>query len=144
MKKGMKYLTLLLLFSMLVLIRAFEDRLFYDPFVLYFQNDYLYAAMPQFQVGKLFLHLLFRYALNSLISLAILYVFFKKMGYVILSAKLYVLAFILLAPLYYYLLATGFEKGYLFPFYIRRFLIHPVFLLLLLVAWYYEERLETT
>ena len=143
MKKLVTYFILLGLFSMLVGVRAYEEALFYDPFIHYFQNDYLYAKMPTYDLGKLLLHLFYRFGMNTCISLTIIYFFFKKWGYVILSAKLYALAFILLVPLYLYLLSSDFSNGYLFPFYIRRLLVHPIFLLLLLVAWYYEQQLES-
>ena len=134
-----RYVLIAILSACLVLIRAFEKELFYDPFIVFFQNDYLYTKMPDFDTSLLFVNLFFRYALNSLISIAIIYLVFKKLGYVILASKLYVFAFLLLSLVYYFLLMDGFENGYLLPFYIRRFLVHPLFLLLLLAALYYEK-----
>jgi len=43
---------------------------------------------------------------------------------------------------FYILLQTGFNKGYLLAFYIRRFLIHPLFVLVLLPAFYYQQKEE--
>ncbi|WP_139958323.1 exosortase F system-associated membrane protein [Flavicella sediminum] len=139
MRRRYKYPLLFLLFGLLVLVRAYEDALFYDPFIVYFQNDYLYTQMPEYKTGELFLNLGYRFFLNSMISLAIVYVAFEKIGYVILSSKLYLLAFFVLGVVYYILLANDFNNGYLLPFYIRRFIIHPLFLLLLLAALYYEK-----
>lgn len=134
-----KYITITILLVCLVLVRAFEEELFYDPFITFFQNDYLYTNMPDFDLWLLFSNLFFRYTLNSLLSVAIIYLVFDKLGYVILVSKLYVVAFFLLSGIYCYLLNEGFENGYLLPFYIRRFLVHPLFLILLLAALYYEK-----
>lgn len=139
MQGTVKYIIIGILSCCLVLVRAFEDQLFYDPFIAFFQNDYLYTNMPDYNVSQLFVNLFYRYTLNSVISVGIIYLVFDKLGYVILVSKLYVFAFFLLAIVYYFLLNEGFENGYLLPFYIRRFLVHPLFLLLLLAALYYEK-----
>lgn len=139
MKKRIKYPVLLILFFSLILVRGFERDLFYDPFIVFFQNDYLYSAIPDFQFGRLYVSLAARYFLNSLISIGIIYMVFENKNYVILSLKLYCIGFVVLGIGYAVLLATGFEKGYLLPFYIRRFLIHPLFLLILLAALFYEK-----
>lgn len=139
MRKIIKYSIIIVLLFSLVLVRAFEEELFYDPFIDFFRNDYLYTSIPEFYYGKLMWNLFLRYSLNSIISIGIIYLVFQKLGYVILSMKLYVIGFVILGIAYSILLFTGFEKGYLLPFYIRRFLIHPLFLLLLLAALFYEK-----
>ncbi|MDG1806162.1 exosortase F system-associated protein [Flavicella sp.] len=139
MRKIIRYFLVFILLIALVLVRAYENEMFYDPFIVFFQNDYLYTSVPEFEYGRLIWDLFLRYSLNSIISLGIIYLVFEKLGYVILSAKLYVLGFVLLISAYTFLLSTGFEKGYLLPFYVRRFLIHPLFLLLLMAALFYEK-----
>lgn len=139
MRKIIRYFLIFILLLVLVLVRAYENEMFYDPFIIFFQNDYLYTSVPEFEYGRLIWDLFLRYLLNSIISLGIIYLVFEKLGYVILSAKLYVLGFILLISAYIFLLSTGFENGYLLPFYVRRFLIHPLFLLLLMAALLYEK-----
>lgn len=139
MRKIIRYALIVVLLCCLVLVRAYENELFYDPFILFFQNDYLYTSIPDFEYGRLVWNLVLRYSLNSIISMGIIYLIFEKLGYVLLSSKLYVYGFFILIIAYSILLFTGFEKGYLLPFYIRRFMIHPLFLLLLLAALYYEK-----
>lgn len=129
------------LILMLVLVRALGDKIFYDPFIAYFQNDYLHENMPGFKFLKLFYHLMLRYLANALISLAIIYFAFSKKALVVFSIKFYAIAFVILGITYYFLLRNGMENGYLFTFYIRRFLIHPVFILVLLPAFYYQQKL---
>ncbi|MGB5364045.1 MAG: exosortase F system-associated protein [Aureibaculum sp.] len=125
---------------LLFLVRAFEKNLFYDPFINYFQNDYLRETIPGFGTIKLFFSIFLRYTLNAFISLAIIYVAFQKRNLVLFSIKFYIIAFIVLSIVYYILLRTGMANGYLFTFYVRRFLIHPVFVLILLPAFYYQQK----
>jgi exosortase F-associated protein len=140
MKKRYRILIILLLFFMLILVRAFAPRLFYDPFIQYFKNDYLYKAIPVFVASKLFLNILLRYLLNFAFSLLILYVAFQKRSVIQFSIKFYAITFVVFMVTFYILLQTGFQKGYLLAFYIRRFLIHPLLVLVLLPAFYYQEK----
>lgn len=139
MKKALKYISLVILVALLFLIRAFENELFYDPLIEYFQNDYLYSTMPEVNIWKLVVDILFRYTLNSVITLAIIYIAFKKKSFVKFAAFFLMLAFVILLVVFMFLLKDEFKHGYLFPFYIRRFLIHPLFLLLLLPSFYYMK-----
>ncbi len=139
MKKEIRIILILLLLALLVLIRAFEKELFYDPLIIYFQNDYLYTSIPDVNVWKLIVDILFRYTLNSLITLGIIYLAFQKMKFVKFSGFFLMLAFMLLIVVFAFLLRNDFKNGYLLPFYVRRFLIHPLFLLLLFPAFYYQK-----
>ncbi|MFK5879639.1 MAG: exosortase F system-associated protein [Flavobacteriaceae bacterium] len=129
---------------LLMLVRAFQMNLFYDPFIDYFKNDFLVGNFPLYDSSKLFLSTLFRYTINMFLSLIILYVLFKNKQQSIFSIKFYVIAFILLIVVYFYQLNSEFSNGYLLAFYIRRLLIHPVFLLILLPAFYYQKETKTT
>lgn len=130
---------ILLLFLALVLVRAFEQTLFYDPFILYFQDDFLHAPIPVFSGSKLLFSMTFRYALNTIISLAIIQVAFQNRDFTVFSIKFYVLAYLVLIPTFFIILKGELANGYLFAFYIRRFIIHPLFVLLLLPAFYYKH-----
>ena len=139
MKKGLKYIWLVVLIALLFLIRAFENELFYDPLIKYFQNDYLYSSMPELNICNLVVDLLFRYTLNSLITLGVIYVVFQKKSFVKFSGFFLILAFVSLLAVFVFLIKGEFKDGYLLPFYIRRFLIHPLFLLVLFPAFYYMK-----
>ena len=80
-----------------------------------------------------------RFWLNALISLLILKVVFKKAEILKISILIYGALFVVLIIAFTYLIA-GYEQNYnLALFYIRRFLIQPVMLLLLLPAFYYQK-----
>lgn len=140
MSKATKYILLVILFALLAMIRFFENELFYDPYLSFFQNDYLYVDNPRREVFKLTAFTTLRYALNSIISLGILYVFFKDKNIVKFSAFVYVGAYILLLALFLYFVMNPRQEDYYLFFNIRRFLIQPIILLLLLPAFYYYKQ----
>ncbi len=138
-KKQYRFLIIVFLFFLLVLVRAFASDLFYDPFIEYFKDDFLHETIPFFSGRKLLIDMSFRYFLNSIISLAIIYVAFEHFSFLKFSVKFYVIAFLFLAFAFFVILKGELRQGYLFAFYIRRFLIHPLFVLILLPAFYYKE-----
>ena len=139
LQKSHRILIILLLFLMLVLVRGFANDLFYDPFIAYFINYYLHEPIPVFSGSKLLFDLFYRYTLNTIISLMIIYVAFQNKSFVIFSIKFYILAFVVLIITFFIILKGELSNGYLFAFYIRRFIIHPLFVLLLLPAFYYKQ-----
>ena len=134
-----KYILLFVLFGLLVLIRAFENQLFYDPYLTFFQNDYLYIDSPRREIFKLTIFTSLRYFLNTVISLGILFVFFKDKNIVKFSAIMYVLAFFILMSMYLYFVVNPRQEDYYLFFNVRRFIIQPIILMVLLPAFYYNK-----
>ncbi|WP_158845361.1 exosortase F system-associated membrane protein [Algibacter sp. L1A34] len=139
MSKIVKYILLFILITLLILIRWFENELFYDPYLTFFHNDYLYIDSPRREVLKLVAFTALRYALNGLVSLAILYVVFKDRSIVKFSALVYVMTFMVLICGYLYFVINPKQSDYYLFFNLRRFLIQPVILILLLPAFYYYK-----
>lgn len=139
MSKLVKYGLLFVLFGLLILIRWFENELFYDPFLAFFKNDYLYTDTPEVDVLKATLFTVFRFALNTTISLAILFVFFKDKGIIKFSMLIYTIAFAILIAAYLYFVLNPKQETYYLFFNMRRFLIQPIILILLLPAFYYHK-----
>ena len=140
MKKRIKILLLFFLFGLLILIRIFENSLFYDPFLMFFKNDYLYIDSPRREVFKLTAFTSLRFVLNTLISLGILYVLFKDKSIVKFSAIIYGISFLILIALFLYFVVNPRQEDYYLFFNIRRFLIQPLLLLLLIPAFYYYKQ----
>lgn len=140
MKKLINIIVILGSIVLFFLIRAFEDKLFYDPLIVYFQNDYLYTSMPKIELTQFSIDLFARYFLNSILSIMILWFLFKKKRYIIFASKFYIVAFVILFFVLVFLIKSDFNTGYLLPFYVRRFLIHPLFLFILLPAFYHKNR----
>tara|TARA_R110002012_G_scaffold196235_7_gene364583 strand:- start:3659 stop:4081 length:423 start_codon:yes stop_codon:yes gene_type:complete len=134
-----KYLWIAILFLLLLLIRLFEDVLFYDPYLTFFKSDFLTLDSPRREMAKLLSFTTLRYVLNSIISIAILFAFFKDKNLVKFSVYIYSIAFVILISLYLYFVYNPKQEDYYIFFNIRRFLIQPLLLLLLLPAFYYNR-----
>lgn len=127
---------LLVIFSFAV-IRAFENQLFYDPFLEYFEKDFKKMPFPDVDTFKLFGGLLLRYLLNSGLSLALIYILFSDKDILKFSTALYSFFGIVLFVLFYIILQFYAEGNWLL-FYVRRFLIQPIFILIFIPAFYYQ------
>jgi exosortase F-associated protein len=125
---------------LLALIRAYEDVLFYDPFLNYFKTDYHNLPLPEVESSSLFFGLLFRYFLNTVLSLFMIYALFKDIEAVKFASILYVVFFVILVGIFFFVLSFFGETNKMALFYIRRFLIQPIFLLLFLPAFYYQKQ----
>ncbi len=125
----------------LISVRIFEEQLFYDPFLNYFHEANKNAHFPDFVWGKLILNYLFRFFLNLLISAAVIYFIFKNKDWTFQAIVLMILVFVITFSLYLYCIHTQFEIGYLFSFYMRRFVIQPLILLLIIPLFYYRKHL---
>lgn len=132
----------MLLVFLLALVRIYENVLFYDPFSYYFKSDYLNLTFPQYEKGKLFFSLLSRYWLNAFLSLGIIYVVFTDWELTKFSAVLYLLFFVVLIVAFYALIAFSGPENNFMIFYVRRFLIQPVLVLLFIPAFYYQKQLS--
>lgn len=141
MSKNLKYSLLGILFLLLFLVRGFEDVLFYDPFTLYFQNDYLTGEYPKIDFSKLVYSLVFRFSLNAVISIFILKLIFVDKAQISFLIKLYVVFLIVFASVFLFQVHLEFNNGYLLPFYVRRFLIHPMLLIVLIPVLYIKRKL---
>ncbi|WP_248724070.1 exosortase F system-associated protein [Seonamhaeicola sp. ML3] len=139
MNKLLKYILLFVLVGLLILIRAFEEQLFYDPYLVFFQNDYLYLDSPRREVAKLIGFTTLRYFLNTIISLGIIYMVFRNKSVIKFASVIYVIAFVILLIVYMYFVINPKQEDYYMFFNVRRFLIQPIILILLLPAFYYHK-----
>lgn len=130
---------LVLLILALAAIRGFEDQLFYDPFLQYFKNDYLQVPWPEFEIWRLNGNIFFRFWLNTVLSIGIIHLIFQDTLTTKFASILYVLFFLVLFVAFQLFLYFGNESHNFWLFYLRRFLIHPVLLLLFLPAFYFQR-----
>lgn len=140
-RKWLNYLIAFALVFGLILVRMYESQLFYDPFLQYFKGDYFNAEFPKYDLNKIGLNIVFRYVLNTLISLGIIWFLFKdkqKLRFTIFVSLVFL---IVLLPIYLYMIKTEFSIGHNLGFYIRRFLIQPMLVLMLVPAFFYHQYL---
>lgn len=140
--KIFRYVGIFLAFISIVCIRIFEDKLFYDPFLHFFKSDYQNKPLPNFEGFKLIVNLFLRYLTNTLLSISIIYLLFQNITHVKIASFLYLLLFVVLVLIFSFLIFSSEKPDYLILFYIRRFLIQPLPLLLLIPAFYFQKRSE--
>lgn len=128
-----------ILLLLLVVVRAFERQLFYDPFLVYFEGDYMKFPLPEFDGLQLFFGMTFRFFLNTIFSLGILYSLFKDKEMISFVSVLYLFLFVILIVAFFFILYFFKNEENLLLFYVRRFLIQPLFLILFVPAFYYQK-----
>ena len=124
------------------LLRFFETKLFYDPFLNYFKTDYLNLPFPDFEGVILFSNMFMRYFINSFLSVLILYLLFKNLSLIKFVAVLYITLFVILISAFYFIIFILDESYNFLLFYLRRFLIQPLFLILFIPAFYLQKKQE--
>lgn len=125
----------------LVSVRMLEERLFYDPFLSYFHEANKHIAIPNFDWGKLIGGYVFRFLLNLFFSCIIIQFLFRKKQWTAQGGILIIIVFAITFPIYLACIQNKFEIGYLFSFYMRRFVIQPMVLLLVVPLFYYRKNL---
>lgn len=136
----LKLFAIAVLLLCFIMVRFYENVLFYDPFLAYFKGDFNNMPLPEFTTFRLILSLLFRYGLNMLISLGLIYVIFKDPVMLRFSFVLYFIAFVVLIVALFLVIKIYGSNNNLLLFYIRRFIIQPVFVLLFIPAFYFQKR----
>ena len=136
----LRIVLIIVLVSFLAMIRIFEKTLFYDPLLEYFKSDYTNFPLPILDNFNLFFGLLFRYLLNTTVSITIIYVVFRDFGLVKFASVLYLIFFVILIAIFLFVLSFYGEESKMTLFYIRRFLIQPLFLLLFIPGFYLQSK----
>lgn len=140
MKRFLTIIGIIILASLLVLIRAYEDIIFYDPLLDFFKSEYKSESLPKMDTFALQRDIVLRFLLNTLLSFGIIWLIFKDKELIKLSAILYFLLFVILFMAFSFVIFTSQgTEGHLILFYVRRFLIQPIFLLILLPAFYFQK-----
>jgi exosortase F-associated protein len=126
----------------LITVRIVENKVFYDPFLNYFHEANKHAEFPDFEWVKLILNYLFRFFLNLILSAIVIHFIFKNKKWTFQAVILMLIVFGFTFLLYLYCIYTKFEIGYLFSFYMRRFVIQPLILLLIIPMFYYRKAIS--
>lgn len=140
MNKWIRYAIAAGLVFCLILVRAFETQLFYDPFLAFFKGDFYNKEFPDYDLARVILNVASRFLLNSILSILIIWFLFWNKQYVKYACYILIGFFIVLLPIYIICIENQFQLGENFGFYIRRFLIQPYLLLILIPAFYYHQQ----
>ena len=134
-----RYLMVVIGVMGLVLVRYFETNLFYDPLDLFFQGDYLTRELPLIDPLFFWPSLIFRFLLNLIFGLMLLKGLFIDPQTIRFSWVLYLMFFAFLSLALFGLMAM-YQAGYYHQlFYVRRFLIHQIILLILIPGFYFYK-----
>ena len=126
----------------LACVRSFENELFYDPFLEYFKSNYQNINLPKVDDFYLLTSYCFRYFINSMLSLSIIYIIFKDFEMIRFVSILYLIFFVVLIILFCVTLKYFGSSNKMSIFYIRRFLIQPIFLMLFLAGFYFQKKVK--
>ena len=126
----------------LISVRFLENSLFYDPFLDFFKGNYKVELAPDFILWKLILSHFFRFLLNLFFSAIVVHFMFLNKKWTLQAVLLMAIAFMVFFPIYLWCIYSKMEIGYLFTFSVRRFVIQPIILLLIIPIFYYRKKLE--
>lgn len=131
-----RYILIGFLIILLFLVRAMAQEYFYDPLILFFEHDYLNNPLPDIDGSRFSMFMSLRYWINSFISIGIIYLLFPSKNNLIFTLKIYVIAYFALGLGFLILFNVSSAGNFRALFYTRRFIIHPLLLLLLIPAFY--------
>lgn len=123
----------------LMTIRLFEKELFYDPLLEFYEGDFQDKTFPDLGFWKYSINLAFRYLLNTLVSLFLVWIAFNNKMYIKFSILLFLILFLTGMLLFWIVENEITSEHYMRLFYIRRFIIQPIPVILLLPAFYFQN-----
>ena len=135
--KSFRFFLIGLCIVLFLAIRLYESTLFYDPLISFFKTEYHKKPLPKINMPLFFFFLFIRYSCNTILSLTIIYLLFLNKQFVKVSAMLYAFFIIIFLILFYFLIKNNAE--HLTLFYTRRFIIQPLFLILFVPAFYFQQ-----
>lgn len=138
MGKITRVILIIVLLLLLVALRGYFESFFYDPFIKYFKTSFLTKSIPPLHFTIYFFNVFLRYFINTAISLLVIYLIFLNEKYIAFALKFYGIAFVVLSVLLYVLLKID-TPNIMLLFYVRRFLMQPLFLFVLVFAFYYYK-----
>lgn len=135
---------LLILFAIVAfaLLRFFQENIFYDPFISFFKSNYQNESYPSLIISKFYFSTIFRFIINSFLSLLVIHTIFKNRDILKFISVLYLFFGIILVFLLVWELHFSTTKSPFLLFYIRRFLIQPLFLLLFIPALFFQSKYQ--
>jgi len=137
-----RWFSAVLIVILLVAVRIMEKEWFPEPLIDFFaSDDYLTQALPAMGFADVF-NTFLRYAVNSVLSVWLLYLLFHDKELTRWAVKFYTVAGIILFILYLILLWTYSAGHYRLLFYTRRLLVQPLFLFILLPGFYFIRSLQ--
>lgn len=141
MNKSIRFFILFVILIGIISVRIFQDNLFFDPYLKFFENKLAFENTALNEKSyEIMLYISLRYLLNSFLTLLFIYFLFLQKAFVSSSFFVLLLVFVVLFPVYYYFVMVDFREHTLVGFYVRRIMIQPIVLLLLVPSFYYLKK----
>lgn len=128
--------------GLLILWRMLHQWVLYDPLIAYYQGAITPQQFPQVQPIGLMCSWGLLYYLNSMTSLALLYVWFRESRSIKFLGLCYALMGLVLLVGTLFMVQFFGSKYPMLIFQLRRFLIYPILLLVFFPALYYQKQLK--
>ncbi|WP_438962740.1 exosortase F system-associated membrane protein [Nonlabens sp.] len=125
------------LLFLMVGVRLFEVELFNDPLNNYFHSDFQKHPVPALNYIHVIAGTSLRYLFNMVISLWLLWYLYKKEMFIKAALWVYLFAFVILITAFIFLLHADSDLLKMALFYVRRFLIHPILLFIMVAGFYF-------
>lgn len=140
MSKWLRYLLVGVSVILFAVIRTFQADLFYDPLLEFFHGNFKGYGLPDIDLLPFSASLIFRYLLNTALSLGIIYLLFQKKSHLLFAGTLYAILGVICVVAVLIFIYLNDPENHLLLFYTRRILIQPLFLFIILPALYFQER----
>lgn len=137
MNRVFSFMIITVLLVLIVCVRFFEVELFNDPLNNYFHSNFQKHPVPTMNYLQLIAGTSLRYLLNMVISIWLLWYLYKKETYINAALWVYLFAFGILMIAFVFLLNADSNFLKMALFYVRRFLIHPILLFILVAGFYF-------
>jgi exosortase F-associated protein len=128
----------------LALVRWLENDLFYDPFIAYFKSNFQLQLLPDIDKGRYLISILSRYLINLSFTVFIIWLSYKSKEFVKATLWVHLFSFIILLAAFFILGPLDDEWVKMTLFYIRRFLIHPILLFILVPGFYFISKTKSS
>jgi exosortase F-associated protein len=99
-----KIINILILIICLLLIKKFENVIFYDPLINFFKIKQILTNLPYIKIWHYIFNNIIRFIINSFLSVCIQYQLIHKKSYVYISLILFCMFFILVYPIHLFLI----------------------------------------
>jgi len=139
-KPFIKYSFIFILIVLLISIRFFEKNLFDDGLIQFFTHDYLTQDLPITSSLQTIIIDGVRFWINSILSIMIMFLVFKQKHLLTFLLSFYGLVFLIIIIALHFAIANYTPGHYLSLFYIRRFLIQPLLLFILVPALLFQKK----
>jgi exosortase F-associated protein len=130
---------MVLCFLLFAIYRHYEG-FFYDPIVGFFSSSNSSLGNLSFDFSFYTLSLISRYLINTGLTILTIHLWFRSKKYTTYTLDALLVVGVLVIPMFLIQVYFDFPFGKMFAFYLRRIIVYPIVLLLLLAVFYFDSQ----